>query len=375
MKDDRRSSTIGVILQGVVVGDPKAVNQLYARLWPVVFGYCYHRLRQSSDASDAALDAMEEIIRRAAEIRTPEAVWGYSRLMAKKHCDRLTRKRRVETASVADLPDGRRRDPLSEFLEQEDRRRVVEALWSLSPRLRAAVVLYYLDEYRTGEIAAFLGISVEAVKKRLSDGRKKLRGMITMVEGVMREFRDLVKIGNRNMQKVLRELYAEDLGRVLHVVGPELRAMLEQNVSARVIERLRRVPRDESNAKESIRRLWQVVDALLDRGEIGLVPGEAKQGAETPVPAIANGPGQEDRATWLRQALHELSVKAREHGLFALEHDAEHSPDALLTEGLHAVVDGIPPDAIRERLKSLGNGGTDTIVEEGILAIQEGMIL
>ena len=46
-----------------------------------------------------------------------------------------------------------------------------------------------------------------------------------------------------------------------------------------------------------------------------------------------------------------------------------------MVEGLHAVVDGIPPETIRERLKSLGNGGTDTIVEEGILAIQEGVIL
>ena len=375
MSAERKGPAIDVILQGAVAGERRATNQLYSRLWPMVFGYCYHRLRRSSDASDAALDALEEIIRRVAEIRTPAAVWGYSRLVAKKHCDRQTRKRRVETVADVELADSSRPDPLATFLEQEERRRVVDVLWSLGPRLRSVLVLYYLDEYRTNEIAAFLGISLGAVKKRLSDGRKKLRGMMAMVEGVMREFSDLVKIGNRNMQKLLRELHVEDLGRVLHVVGPELRAMLEQNVSARALERLRQIAPDEDKAKGSVERLWRVVDALLDRGEIGFVPRADKKGGEELVPAIANGPGQADTETWIRQALHELSIKARDYGLFALEHDAENSPDALLAEGLRAVVDGMPPDLVRQRLRSLGKGGTDTIVEEGILALQQGEIL
>ena len=119
-----------------------------------------------------------------------------------------------------------------------------DALWSLSPTLRVVLVLHYLHEYRTGEIAAFLGTSVEAVKKRLSDRRGKLKGRNTMVEGVLRDFGALVKMGNRNMQRLLRELPDEDLGRVLQVMAPELRAKLEQNVSRPVLGRARAVPRD-----------------------------------------------------------------------------------------------------------------------------------
>jgi RNA polymerase sigma factor (sigma-70 family) len=318
---------------------------------------------------------MVEIIQRVAEIRIPAAVWSYSRLVAKKHCDRLTRKRNFETVSFAELPDGSRHDPLSEFLELEERRRVVDTLWTLSPRLREVLVLYYLDDYRTGEIAAFLEISVEAVKKRLADGRWKLRGMMAMVEGVMRDFRDLIKLGDRAIQRLLREVAEEDLGRVLHVVIPELRAKLEQNLSPRRLEGLRRIPRRDDKAKESVKQFWVILDKLLDTGEIELARREIPQGAEVAVPAIMSGPGQKDRAMWLRQALHELSIKARKHGLFALEQDAECSTDALLTEGLRALVDGTPPETIRARLKSFGNGDIERIVEEGILALQEGMLI
>ncbi len=118
-------------------------------------------------------------------------------------------------------------------------------------------MLYYLHEYRTGEIAAFLGTSVEAVKKRLSDGRAKLKESFMMIEGVLRDFSALVKMGNRNLQKLLRELTDEDLAHVLHVVAPELRAKLERNVSRRTLERLRAVPRDDERARESVRRFWE----------------------------------------------------------------------------------------------------------------------
>jgi RNA polymerase sigma factor (sigma-70 family) len=375
MGSDERILTIGVILDGVVVGDERATNQLYGRLWPLVFGYCYHRLCEPCNAEDAAQDAMEEIIRRAVEIRMPAALWRYSRLVAKKYCDRQTRRRRVETVAVPETPDGTRRDPLSEFLEQEDRRAVVQALWSLSPPLRAVVVLYYLDEYRTGEIAAFLGTSVAAVKKRLSDGRRRLRGRLAMVEGVMRDFSILVKMGNRDMQKLLREVSEEDLGHALHVVVPELRAKLERNVSRRVLERLRAIPPNSERAKESVQRVWQTLDKLIEEGEIRVTPHADTAGAEIPVAAMAGGPQEGDRAAWLRQAFHELSIKVRDCGLFALEYDAEHCADPLLKEGLHALVDGIPAETIRIQLRAREGGDIETLVEEGILTLQRGCLL
>ena len=293
MSEDERCRAIDGVLDGARAGDTRSINRLYARLWPLVFGYCYHRLRQAWSAEDAAQDAIAEVLRRAGPaIRTPAALWSYSRLVARKHCDRQTRRKRVGTVTLAEVSDGSRRDPLSEFLEQEERRRVMAELWSLSPALRVVVVLYYVHEYRTGEIAAFLGTSVEVVKKRLSDGRKKLQGRLAMVEGVLRDFGALVKMGNRNMQKLLRELDDADIGRVLHVVAPELRAKIEQNVSARVLDRAGVVLRNGGEEREAVRRFWTVLDKLLERGTIDLGPYEDPPEAARPVAAMTSGPGE-----------------------------------------------------------------------------------
>jgi RNA polymerase sigma factor (sigma-70 family) len=375
MKSTEYGRDIEGILDAVKAGDARATDRLYARLWPLVFGYCYHRLRQAESAEEAAQDAVLEVMRRVPEIVVPDALWRYSCLVAAKHCDRRTRKKSLGTVSDRDLADGRRRDPLSEFLEQEERRRVMDALWSLAPRLRVALVLYYLHEYRTGEIAAFLGTSVEAVKKRLSDGRARLKENFMMIEGVLRDFGALVKMGNRNLQRLLRELADEDLAHVLHVVAPELRAKLERNVSGRTLERLKAVAHDDERATEAVRRFWNVIDKMLEIGEIDLGPGEDAPEAATPVAAMVSGPGTGEREAWLRQVFHELSLKARRYGLFALEHDAERCDDPLLKKGIEAVVDGMPPEGVRARLREHGTGGWETLVEEGILAIQQGELL
>lgn len=372
MDSKRSGPTIEAILDGVKAGDPRAINRLCMRIWPVVFGYCYCRLDGPSSAEDAAQNAMIEIVGRAPGIRVPAALWGYARLVARKHCDRQTRTKRIETTPLTEVHDGSRRDPLSEFLEREQMRRVTDALESLPPQQRTSMTLYYLGDYRTDEIAAFLGIRVGTVKKRLADGREKLRGMMAMVEGVMRDFRDLVRMRDRAVQKLIRELPDEDLGRVMRVVGPQIRAKLERNASPRVLERLRNVRRNDGPAARSVERFWGALDALLEAGEIDLVPGKDLPGGETPVAAVAGGPGMMDRAAWLRQALHELSIKSRRHGMFALEHDAQRTADALLREGLQLIVDGAPPETVRERLRAFEGGEAETIVEKGILAIQQG---
>jgi RNA polymerase sigma-70 factor (ECF subfamily) len=372
MNDTGRGQDIEGILDAVKAGDARATDRLYARLWPLVFGYCYHRLRQAESAEEAAQDAVLEIMRRVPEIAVPDALWRYSCLVAAKHCDRQTRKKSLGTVSTGDMPDGSRRDPLSEFLKQEERGQVMDMLWSLTPRVRVVLVLYYLHEYRTGEIAAFLGTSVEAVKKRLSDGRVKLKENFMMIEGVLRDFGALVKMGNRNLQRLLRELTAEDLAHVLHIVAPELRAKLERNVSRRTLERLRAVPRDDVRAKESVRRFWIAIDKMLEIGEIDLGPGNDPSEAATPVAAMVGGPGTGDRLSWLRRVLNELSLKARQYGLFALEHDAERCDDPLLKSGIEAIVDGVPPEGVQALLRGLETGGWETLVEEGVLAIQQG---
>jgi RNA polymerase sigma factor (sigma-70 family) len=58
---------------------------------------------------------------------------------------------------------------------------IVQALSSLSPKQRAAVVLHHYAGYRVKEIAEMLDSTGRAVRVHLSQGRKRLRTILTEV--------------------------------------------------------------------------------------------------------------------------------------------------------------------------------------------------
>ena len=77
-------------------------------------------------------------------------------------------------------PWRRRRMPLSDSLAAAalEEREVLEAVFSLSPKERAAVHLFYYEGYKTAEIAAMTGEADGSVRSRLSRARRKLRNLL-----------------------------------------------------------------------------------------------------------------------------------------------------------------------------------------------------
>lgn len=63
-------------------------------------------------------------------------------------------------------------------IEDEETEQLVVALRKLSFRYREVIVLYYYEEYGTGEIAKMLHTSVNTVKSRLRRGREKLAAIM-----------------------------------------------------------------------------------------------------------------------------------------------------------------------------------------------------
>lgn len=72
-------------------------------------------------------------------------------------------------------------DPQEIAEEQELHRRVLEAVNTLSPKNRAATLLFYYGELSLQEIAANLGVSIGAVKGRLHKARRQLREQLLPV--------------------------------------------------------------------------------------------------------------------------------------------------------------------------------------------------
>ena len=90
---------------------------------------------------------------------------------------------RVEVLSLAQQPP----DPQVVAEEQELYRLVLAAVQTLSPKNRAATLLFYYEQLTLQEIAATLNISVGAVKGRLFKARKQLRTQLRSLHDDLRQ--------------------------------------------------------------------------------------------------------------------------------------------------------------------------------------------
>lgn len=66
-------------------------------------------------------------------------------------------------------------EEISAYCELPEQSEVLAALMRLPESLKSVIYLHYIEGYKTAEIADMLGISLNAVKKRMERGRKALR--------------------------------------------------------------------------------------------------------------------------------------------------------------------------------------------------------
>ena len=83
-----------------------------------------------------------------------------------------------EGAGRAEHPDESVEDPLEELITAESARRLWARVSALPSGQRTAVMLYYRQEMKVGEIATALGVSEGTVKTMLFRARKKLRASV-----------------------------------------------------------------------------------------------------------------------------------------------------------------------------------------------------
>jgi RNA polymerase sigma factor (sigma-70 family) len=130
------------------------------RLWWAVLAYCGDR----DVASDAVAESFAQALRRGEALRDPLAwVWKTAFLVAAGELQRRRRSQPLVAELSYELPE-----PTDLFL----------ALARLSPRQRAAVVLFHYGDYRLTEIADILGIAKATVSVHLLRGRRRLRHLL-----------------------------------------------------------------------------------------------------------------------------------------------------------------------------------------------------
>lgn len=165
-------------------GDEFAFAELVRAFQDIAVAYAASILGDYHLAEDAAQEAFVETHRELPNLREPSAFAGWFRLIVFKHCDRLRRRKRLSTTGLeAALGIAAPEVSPYERLEAVERRQAFHtAIATLSDAELQVVLLYYLGEHSMTAIAAFLEITVNAVKIRLYNARKRLRGYMTNIE-------------------------------------------------------------------------------------------------------------------------------------------------------------------------------------------------
>jgi RNA polymerase sigma-70 factor (ECF subfamily) len=172
-------TTDELLLKKAGEGEQAAFLELYDRYRDPIFRFAYRLLGSVEIAEDVTHDCFLSLIRKPENFRPERAslktyLYAAARNLALKHFRDQGRETGLE--EVAEEPkESPRRGPLRRLLDEELATQVREAVFSLPPLQREALILFEYEGLSLNEVAEVAGTDVGAVKARLYRAREGLR--------------------------------------------------------------------------------------------------------------------------------------------------------------------------------------------------------
>jgi RNA polymerase sigma-70 factor, ECF subfamily len=171
------------LLAAHVTGDPDAFAELVRRHRDRLWAVAVRTTGDREDASDALQDALISAYRNAASYRGEAAVTTWlHRIVVNASLDALRRRAARRSVPLSD-EDTRLADPTDVLGDRETSVVVTEALNTLPPDQRAAIVLVDLQGHSVEEAARILDCATGTVKSRCSRGRARLAPLLRPMFG------------------------------------------------------------------------------------------------------------------------------------------------------------------------------------------------
>ncbi|GAB4264278.1 MAG: RNA polymerase sigma factor [Pararhodobacter sp.] len=178
MTDDAQSDE--ALLGRYARGDAQAARLLVERLSPRVFRLARRLLQDEAEAEDVTQEAMLRLWRIAPKWQAGVAqpsTWLH-RVAVNLATDRLRRRKGVALDAVEE-PDDPAPGAVETLIATDRMRALDEALAQLPDRQRVAVVLRHLEGLSNPDIAASMGIGVEAVESLTARGKRRLAQLLS----------------------------------------------------------------------------------------------------------------------------------------------------------------------------------------------------
>ncbi|MDG9718611.1 RNA polymerase sigma factor SigM [Streptomyces sp. DH24] len=168
-----------------VEGDTDAFGELVRRHRDRLWAVALRTLGDREEAADAVQDALVSAYRAAHTFRGQAAVTTWLHRITVNAC--LDRARKAASRKTAPVDDTERLETLLEPHESASapaerndlHRQLIEALGTLPPDQRAALVLVDMQGYPVAEAARVLDVPTGTVKSRCARGRARLLPLLT----------------------------------------------------------------------------------------------------------------------------------------------------------------------------------------------------
>jgi RNA polymerase sigma-70 factor (ECF subfamily) len=147
-----------------------SVENLVKEYSNMLFRICMVILCNEQDAQDVLQDTFCRYMEKAIDFRDKEHEKAWLIKVATNRCRDIHRQQiRHPRADMKEV---------TAYCEMPEQSEALEALVRLPDKLKIVIYLHYIEGYKSTEIAQMLGISVQAVKKRMQRGREELRSML-----------------------------------------------------------------------------------------------------------------------------------------------------------------------------------------------------
>ena len=178
-----------MLVQDALSGDGEATAELYRRTYQEKYYIALKYMKNREDAEDVLQDSYVRAFEHLGSLQDPERFPSWlSMIVANTAKNALAKKNPVLFTDLVGDNEEFDEDPIlriedmdlsthpeAAYLESERRELLSELLGSLTEEQRMAVMMFYVEELGTREIASALEVNENTVKSRLFKARKALQ--------------------------------------------------------------------------------------------------------------------------------------------------------------------------------------------------------
>lgn len=174
------------LIESCLNGNEDSFEELVNRYKNLVYSIILKQTKNSDEASDIAQDVFLKAYKNLKSYTSQFKFSTWIMRITSNHIIDLHRKRKLDTVSYEAYTEesgvgiaGVTPSPESDFLKEEETRRINKIVSSLPDMYKIPVLLYHQEDLSYQEISEKIGEPISKVKNRIFRGRKLLKGLMT----------------------------------------------------------------------------------------------------------------------------------------------------------------------------------------------------